>query len=117
MALAKTGAGITDIRGGIAGNVFTRDRSGLHCNPHGRTIKKRSALQDRRRKAFRQCVNFWHNSVSETHRQLWQIFAGRHPKQNKVGETIILTSYASFLTINMYRAYNDVSLLAVPPDD
>lgn len=117
MVLIRTGSGVTDIRGSIAGNVFTRDKSGLHCNPHGRTIKKRSNLQDKRRRAYRQCVNSWNNSITTHDRRLWLNFSQHHPKKNKIGDRITLTPFAAFLSINIYRAYNDVSLLSTPPPD
>ena len=52
MALIKTGAGITDIRGGLGGVYFHRDRFGLHSATKPRKIYRRSAAQDAQRKAF-----------------------------------------------------------------
>lgn len=52
MALAKTGGGIVDIRGSIAGNYFHRDKSGLHCCRQPRSIHRRSSAQNTQRKAF-----------------------------------------------------------------
>ena len=52
MALVKTGTGITDIRGGLGGVTFTRDKSGLHCIPKRRNIKAASTAQIAQRKAF-----------------------------------------------------------------
>jgi hypothetical protein len=52
MTLVKTGSGISDIRGSVSGSYFSRDKSGLHMSRHPRSIRRRSALQDKRRKAF-----------------------------------------------------------------
>jgi len=52
MALIKTGQGITDIRGGLGGSTFTRDKSGLHCIPKRRNIRSPSPAQITQRKAF-----------------------------------------------------------------
>ena len=52
MALVKTGAGIVDIRGGFGGVYFHRDQTGLHQCSKPRNIKRRSAKQDRQRRAF-----------------------------------------------------------------
>lgn len=52
MALVRTGGGITDIRGGLGGVYFSRDRFGLHSSSKPRNIHRRSADQDRQRRAF-----------------------------------------------------------------
>lgn len=52
MALIKTGPGIVDIRGGFAGNYFTRDKYGLHLTAKPRKIHRRTSGQDAQRKAF-----------------------------------------------------------------
>lgn len=117
MTLVKTGSGVTDIRGGMKGNVFTRDKSGLHCNAKARYITRSSSLTTKRRNGYSQCVNFWNNSTTGPERRLWLNFAHRHPKKNKVGMKITLTAYSAFLSINLYRAFNDVALLSTPPPD
>lgn len=52
MALVRTGCEIVDIRGGLGGIYFHRDRSGLHSCRKPRNIQRRSAAQDVQRKAF-----------------------------------------------------------------
>lgn len=52
MALIKTGGGITDIKGGFAGNYYHRDKSGLHMCAKPRAIRQRSTAQITQRKAF-----------------------------------------------------------------
>lgn len=58
MALCKTGTGVTDIRGGIGGVYFTRDKSGLHCSAKPRRVKQRTISQDAQRRLFVQARNF-----------------------------------------------------------
>ncbi|MBA7654810.1 hypothetical protein ES703_62703 [subsurface metagenome] len=52
MALVKTGPGIIDIKGSIAGNVFGRDKSGLHIRSKPRRVQQRTAKQNTQRNAF-----------------------------------------------------------------
>lgn len=52
MTLIRVGQGITDIRGGLGGVYFSRDRSGLHCLAKPRRVRQRTEHQDRKRKAF-----------------------------------------------------------------
>lgn len=62
MALIRCGQGVTDIRGGMGGVYFSRDKSGLHCLPKPRRVYQRTEHQDRKRKAFVQARNFSHNN-------------------------------------------------------
>lgn len=52
MALAKTGNGVTDISGSMAGNVFARDSSGLHIRPKPRRVNSPTPAQLKQRNAF-----------------------------------------------------------------
>ena len=58
MATVRLGGGITDIRGGIGGVYFHRDKSGIHCCAKPRNIHRRTAAQDKQRKAFTQARAF-----------------------------------------------------------
>lgn len=118
MALAKTDDSIAEIEGRIGGNVWRHDDAGQHVYAYtlGAT-RPPSNLQKKRRNAFQQCINFWNNIVTDTQRAEWQNYADNHPTTNMKGETIILTAYQAFMHINLYRAYNDIDLIASPPDD
>ena len=115
--MAKLGSGIVDIRGQIGGVVFTKDKSCLHINATGRYIQRKSTLTVKRRTAYRTAVNFWNNSVSDTEKQLWKIYANHHLITNKVGEPKTPTAYNSFMKINIYRGYNEVPLITTQPND
>ena len=52
MTLIRTGGGITDIRGGIGGVYFSRDKSGLHCLSKPRRVHQETAAQKKQRSAF-----------------------------------------------------------------
>ena len=58
MALIRTGQGITDIRGGMKGIYFTRDRSGLHVSAKPRRVSQRTTAQNKQRSAFSQARAF-----------------------------------------------------------
>lgn len=58
MALVKTDNIISDIRGGLGGIYFSRDRFGLHCCAKPRVIQRRTPGQDAQRKAFSAARSF-----------------------------------------------------------
>lgn len=58
MAIVKTGQGVTDIRGGVGGVYFTRDKSGLHQSAKPRRVRQQTAEQKKQRDAFRKARAF-----------------------------------------------------------
>lgn len=52
MSLVRTGGGVTDISGSMAGNVFARDSSGLHVRSNPRRVKQCTPAQLIQRRAF-----------------------------------------------------------------
>ncbi|MBA7709002.1 hypothetical protein ES703_117909 [subsurface metagenome] len=116
MSLVKTANPIIDISGSVGGSVFSRDASGLHLvSPH-RSVHKASPPQTRRRRAFITATRAWHQASAAGHAQLWKLYAGRHPGRNRIGETIIYTGYQIFMRFNIYRAYNNVACILLPPE-
>lgn len=62
MTLCKTATPITDIRGGMGGVYFTRDRTGLHCTAKPRRVKTSTSRQNAQRKAFIKARSFSHDN-------------------------------------------------------
>lgn len=116
MALITTANPLADIRGSVGGSVFSRDSSGLHMQATPRHIRRKSLLQDRRRRAFVAAKNSWRRDATSHERNLWQLYATRHPGHNRFGEVITYTGYQVFMRFNIYRAYNNVSLISTPPE-
>lgn len=116
MALAKMGGGIVEITGKFAGNVFKRDASGQHTQALPRTLKRNpSSSQRTQRNAWRRCNVYWLKNMTEANRTLWMMYAASHPTTNKQGSQITLTAYQSFLSINLVRAANNLTITATPP--
>lgn len=105
-----------DISGSVGGSVFSRDKSGLHLVSCKRHLRKRSPLQDRRRRAFQTAKNAWHVTVRAGNAELWKLYAGRHPISGRLGYTVTLTGYQIFMRYNIYRAYNNVDCILLPPE-
>lgn len=78
MALVKCGNGIIDIRGSVSGNVFSKDKSGLHIQTHQRRIKSRSINQTDQRKAFTLARQYSKNE-REVSYNIYRILNGLSP--------------------------------------
>lgn len=116
MALVTLDNLFADISGSVGGSVFSRDKSGLHLVSSNRHLRKRSPLQDRRRRAFLTGARAWSQVLAAGNVLLWDLYALRHPGQNRIGDSIIYTGYQMFMRFNIYRAYNSVSLILLPPE-
>jgi len=62
MALLILGSGLVDIKGRVGGNIFSRDRSGLHISAPPRRVRKTSTAQKAQRKCFIQARKFSHDN-------------------------------------------------------
>lgn len=116
MALVTLANPLADIRGSLGGSVFSRDTSGLHLVSRKRHLQRRSPLQDRRRRAFVSAKNRWNSHTTAYQRLLWNSYAASHPGRNAIGEPIELSGYQMFMRFNIYRAYNEVALILIPPE-
>lgn len=116
MGLVKTANPIIDIRGSVGGSIFSKDRSGLHMVSPKRAIRSDSTLQTRRRRAFVAANGSWKRDTTPHQKSLWQLYATRHPGHNRLGEVITYTGYQMSMRFNIYRAYNNVSLILSPPE-
>jgi len=80
MALAKTGPEIVDIKGGLGGVYFHRDRFGLHCCSKPRNIQRRTPAQDAQRSAFSQARSFSTDNRSVSY-NIYRVLNGLLPTE------------------------------------
>lgn len=117
MALVTTANPLVDIRGSVGGSIFSSDSSGLHLVSPKRSVRSRSPLQDRRRRAFLSSKNAWHLASSLGYAVIWKLHADRHPGSNRLGQVRTLSGYQIFMRYNIYRAYNNVDCILLPPEN
>jgi len=116
MAMTKLSPGITEITGTTGGTVYRRDRCGQHTQSTQRRIKRQpSAEQKKRRRAWITCQSWIQKNLTAAIMMKWSNYANLHPKNNKLGETIRLTWWQAFLSINLIRVYNGLEVLPEPP--
>lgn len=71
MTLCKPGQGVTDIRGGIGGVYFSRDKSGLHIARKPRVVHRRTTKQDKQRRAFTQARTYCRSQLTADKPKDW----------------------------------------------
>lgn len=103
MAICKAGGGLTDIRGSISGNTFTRNRSGMILRSRTVPTNTRSTAQSKSRSLFAYLNAAWHNDLTDLQRSAWTNYANTIGSKNKLGETVHNTGHIHFVRANQAR--------------
>ena len=115
MALIQTGGGITDIRGSIGGNTFSRSAAGLIARTRRKPVNKNTSGQISARARVSQLTNAWNHTLTEQQRADWRAYAAGTPGTNKLGQTITLSGLNMFLKVNAIRRALVLAMVAAAP--
>ncbi len=100
MASIQLGGGVIDARGSIAGNTFSRARSGATLKARIKGTNPISGSQSRQRVALDQVVKFWQQSMNDADRAAWASFAASNPVLNRFGVTVTQSAFNAFVMLN-----------------
>lgn len=115
MALVKLGGGITDIRGSIAGNTFSRSKSGNYCRSRKKPVNPRSSMQVVRRANAAWLATYWSKTLTEQQRTDWRAYAAGTSWTNKLGETIEIGGNAAFIRLNTFCVLTGIPVYTAAP--
>jgi len=115
MALIKLGGGITDIRGKMGGNVFSRNKGGNYIRANVRPCNPRSPLQNQRRAHMAHLTKYWSNTLTPQERVDWIAYAAGTAWTNKLGEAITINGMAAFLRVNAVLGILDPTVHSAAP--
>jgi len=101
MALIKFGGGITEMRGSIAGNVFSRNRYGAYVRARTKPINPNTSRQQAVRASVAELTVRWSSTLTAVQRTAWNLYASSVPMLNKLGETIYLSGFNHFVRSNV----------------
>jgi len=108
MALVKFGGGVTEMRGKLAGNVFSRNAAGAIVRKLTKPINPRTARQMAQRNIMATLVIAW-NGLTQAQRDQWNVYGAATPTLNGIGETIFVAGF------NWYVGNNSVIAAAGSP--
>lgn len=104
MALCTFGGGVTEIRGSIGGNTFTRNKSGAVIRKRTKPVDPGTSFMERAKNIFTAISSLWSNGgLTETQRQAWLAYAANVPWLNKMGQSITLNGNSRFAKANIAR--------------
>lgn len=103
MALIKFGGGITEMRGSIAGNVFSRNRSGAYVRSRTKPVNPNTDLQQIVHSIITLLTTRWSQTLTAAQRTAWNLYASNVVMNNKLGESINLTGFNHYIRSNAGR--------------
>lgn len=107
MALIKFGGGITEMRGSIAGNTFSRNRYGAYVRAKTKPINPNTDLQQLARAAVSAMTTRWSQTLTAGQRAAWNLYGSSVVMTNKLGESINLSGFNHYIRSNVFRSsYN-----------
>jgi hypothetical protein len=115
MPLIKTGGGVTQITGSIAGNTFFRNRSGAVMRTRTVPTNTKSARQVISRELFSHLDGTWFTTLTAEQRQSWDLYAKNVAMKNKLGESTHLTGQLHFIRSNQARMTAGLPLIRTAP--
>lgn len=103
MALVKFGGGIIEMRGSIAGTVFSRNSTGNYARAKTTPINPNTALQQTVRAAMAFLTDRWSNTLTANQRIAWNLYASSVQVLNRIGESVNISGFNHYIRSNMIR--------------
>jgi len=100
-ALVTFGGGITEMRGSIAGNVYSRNRYGAYARARTKPINPNTSRQQAVRAAIAQLTVRWSSTLTALQRIAWNLYASNVAMLNKLGEAIYLSGFNHYIRSNL----------------
>lgn len=101
MALIKFGGGITEMRGSMAGNVYSRNRYGAYIRSRTKPTNPNTPAQQAVRAALAFLTDRWAQTLTAAQRTAWNLYGASVVMLNKLGENINLTGFNHYIRSNL----------------
>lgn len=113
MALIKTSAFISDIRGKIQASIFQGSLAGLTLRSISGQVNKNSLRQNKTRNFTFKLQQEW-RLLSGAERNLWLQFTNFNPILQKRSRDLFINAQQNFIKFNSYRLEYDLDILKTP---
>lgn len=114
MALIKTTAIIAEIRGKVAGTVFSRNASGAYMRTKVTPINPQTTAQSLVRQNFTDNSQTW-RGLTENQRKLWNQSAINFTRTNIFGDNVPLSGFNLYVRLNNNLKAVNVAVIADAP--
>lgn len=115
MPLIKFGGGITEMRGSMGGNVYSRNRYGAYMRARTVPVNPNSVLQQAVRSALAQLTVRWSATLTPAQRTAWNSYGANVVMSNKLGEAMNLSGFNHYLRSNIARLQAGATVIDAGP--
>jgi len=115
MALIKFGGGITEMRGSMAGNVYSRNKSGAYIRARTKPTNPNTEQQNKVRSALAYLTSRWAQDLIAAQRTAWNLYGSNVVMSNKLGESINLSGFNHYIRSNVFLRRNGVPAIDAGP--
>lgn len=99
MALVKYGGGVTELRGKLAGNIFSRNKAGAYVKKFTIPTNPQTVRQLLIRGNFSSVSVLW-SALTDLQRESWEAAASLIPYVNSIGDEYFLSGFGLFCKSN-----------------
>jgi len=115
MALLKFGGGITEMRGSIAGNTYSRNRYGAYARARTKPVNPNTGRQQTVRAALAYLTERWSITLTDAQRAAWNLYGANVVMTNKLGESINLSGFNHYIRSNSIRKAFGLTVIDAGP--
>lgn len=116
MAVIRTGSIVSDIRGSVGDETYSRNKGGLYVRARVDPAQPASAERDLRQAALTAISQHWSASLTSAQRVSWRGYAAQHFLPNRWGTLSPRSGYVHFVRCN-FQHYRVLAAVAfnTPP--
>lgn len=113
----KFGGGVAEARGSIAGTTFSRNKGGSYARQRVTPVNPQSTYQQAQRARVSLLATEWSQTLDQTERDGWKVFADNFPLTDVFGDSLVLSGAQAFTRINCRLLAAGQSSLTTAPSD
>lgn len=116
MARIQLTAVVSDIRGKLAGNVFSSNKGGPYLRNRSIPANPKTGYQSLVRTNLSNLAKEYANTLTQAQRNAWTAYGALLGQTNVFGNNIILSGIAAFEKVNMIILQCGAALITTPPN-
>ncbi len=105
----------TQRSGSSGGTTWSRNRFGAYVRNRSVPVNPNTDRQVAVRNAVRSITIAWQNTLTQTQRDAWEVYASNIPWQNKLGQSVTLTGLNHYLRSNTPLVQNGIARVDIAP--
>lgn len=86
--------------GSVGGGTFSRNRFGQYIRQRSTPVNPSSSRQQQVRATFAALAGYWSETLTQAHRDSWNLYGNTVEMVNAIGDTIHLTGFNHFIRSN-----------------